>query len=160
MMYAALAAVLVAGLCWDFGRRWLRSHERAVEAALIRESEMRDEFSHALAKAVHQFGEQYGDLKTVLNLRVRELTDRMGDLGHRCDELQLAIDDMEKRPSEAPDVTALREAIATQEKAIENFWHLVGQTFATKDAVKSVEDKLTTGQAALVATSSSRFRAR
>jgi hypothetical protein len=168
VIYAALAGVLLSlGLAvvwavWDLGRRWLVTKERATEAALIR------------------VNEKWGDLQSTLNLRVRELSDRLDahedlidgesraglDTSNQVKVLRKSIDHVAeaiaKQPaeSESADVAELIRKIETQEKAIANFWHLVGQQFASKDELKTEVDKIKGAQAVLSATGTSTFRRR
>lgn len=109
MMYAALAGFALGLMAWDFGRRWLVSYERGVEAALIRESEIRGEML-----------DKHGDLATTVNLRVRELSDRIAVLPSLSyvdalrashDKLSVDVAELYERPTETPDVAKLNAAV-------------------------------------------------
>ena len=131
-----LAAVYAA---WDFGRRWLVSHERAKEAALIRTQEMRDEFSHALVKAsafaddryddalkaIAELRDKYGDLGTQLNLRVREFGDRL-------DALPAA---------EAVDLTKHNKAVENLARQLHELSRVSATQTYVQDQLKATEDR-------------------
>jgi chromosome segregation ATPase len=127
-----LAAVYAA---WDFGRCWLVSLERAKEAALIRANES----LYLWKDEIDVLRGDHGDAVTAHNARIRELIERVSKL--------------ENAPApEAPDVSELREAIATQEKAFKNFWEQIGKQFTPREELKAELDKLRAGQAAIAAT--------
>lgn len=178
MIYAVSAVALVMGLCmllvWDFGRHWLRHYERGVEASLIRAQE------NAIAWEVDRdsLSDRCDDIQTTLNLRVRELGDRVNgfqeqlnaaskELYGAADDIEASdarinarIDALEQRPTESPDVAELIKKIETQEAALRNFWTLVGQQFASKDELKTEVDKIKGAQAVLSATGNPPFRRR
>jgi chromosome segregation ATPase len=118
VIYAALAAVVVGLLAWDFGRRWLVSYERAKEAALIRAAEIGTQ----LRMELDGLKEHYGDSQSTINLQVRELSDTLDALladknlleGHRhatndwVTRVQARVDALEAL---LPDVETLKKAL-------------------------------------------------
>jgi hypothetical protein len=154
MIYAASAAFALGLLAWDIGRRWLsasavnevhRSHLAEVRGDLARVDDAAEERWERVLADLNKFEARcfkletsYGDSVSALQLRVRELSDRIVAL--------------ESAPVESPDVSALKSAIETQERALKGFWELIGKQFASKDELKSEVERLRAGQSAVLAT--------
>jgi hypothetical protein len=135
-MYAALAGVLlllglaVVWAVWDLGRRFLVTKERAAEAALIRTNE------------------KWGDLQSTLNLRVRELNDRIDALlDGFIMQHETRLGDVESRSTEAPDFSKHNAAVM----------NLAAQLKELDAYMRAELDKLRTKQAGAVAAPSRRF---
>lgn len=141
-MWAALAVGLLAvAAAWDFGRRWLRSHERAQEAALIRTREMRDEFSEALATGLDRVRKEIEEVSSTSVARCNSVTKDAAWLGkswaEKHEELAAKVGILEAMPHEHPDTVKYHNAVR-------NLGIEMREEFAkrvTHDQLKAYEDR-------------------
>jgi hypothetical protein len=122
MIYASIAAVIVALLAWDFGRRWLAD----IDATVV----------HDL-KRVHTRLDAVIDAITAQG---RDINSLRAD-GRKTDDLVSQLRVIRDLP-----VDEFRAELDKHERALKNVITDARETFATKAELKTAETSLRSGQ--------------